>query len=113
MRAWLIKWSSVGDHAAVEHPIVTVLSARTGAQEIRKYVERRYIEETASFQEMLSYAKYNKPHEPPYPAQLTRGRIQCGHNPWLEANLVNDLRIEVAADGEDALKWEEPAPAQD
>ena len=67
MRAWLIKWSSVGDHAAVEHPIVTVLSARTGAQEIRKYVERRYIEETASFQEMLSYAKYNKPTNLAYP----------------------------------------------
>ena len=112
MRAWLIKWCWAGDYAAVDHPIVTVLSARTSAREVRRYVEQRYIEKTASLDEMLSYARYNCPQEPPYPAELEQGRIHCGHNPWIEASLVDDLRVEVGADGEEVLEWAKPDPAK-
>ncbi len=112
MKAWLITWSWAGDHAAVEDPVVTVLSARIGAEDVRRYVERRYIEATASLDEKLSYARYNQPQEPPYPAQLERGRISCGHNPWLEALVVDDLRVEKDADGEEVLKWTKPAPVR-
>ncbi len=109
MKAWLITWSWAGDHAAVEDPVVTVLSARIGAEDVRKYVEQRYIEECASLHEKLSYARYNHPQEPPYPAQLEQRRIHCGHNPWLDARVVDDLRVERDADGEEVLKWTKPA----
>ncbi len=105
MKAWLIKWCWAGDHAAVDDPVVTVLSARIGAEDVRRYVELRYIEECASLDEKLSYARYNRPQELPYPAILEQGRIHCGHNPWLEASLVDDLRVEEDADGEEVLKW--------
>ena len=105
MRAWLIKWRWEGAHAAVDDPVVTVLSARIGEKKIRRYVERRYIEKYASFEEKLSYAHYTRPQEPPYPAILERGRIHCGHNPWLEASKVDDLRVEADADGEEVLRW--------
>ena len=108
MKAWLIRWSWGGDHAAVENPVVAVLSARTSAKDVQWYVERRYIEATASPDEKLSYARYNQPQEPPYPARLERGRIHCGHNPWLEASVVDDLRVEADAEGKDVLKWKVP-----
>ena len=110
MRAWLIRWKWMGDHAAVADPILTVMSARTGAADIRNYVEQRYIEKNASLPEKLAYARYNQPQEPPYPAQVEQGRIHCGDNPWLEATKVDDLRVEEDADGTEVLKWDEPPP---
>ncbi len=112
MRAWLIRWNWMGDHATVADPIVTVMSARTSAEDIRKYVEQRYIEEKASFPEKLAYARYKQPQEPAFPAQLERGGIHCGHNPWLEATKVDDLRVEEDADGTGVLKWDEPPPVE-
>ena len=112
MRAWLIRWCWAGDHAAVADPIVTVMSARTSAEDVRKYVEQRYIEERASLPEKLAYSRYNQPQEPPYRAHHERAGIHCGHNPWLEARKVDDLRVEMDADGEEVLEWTEPAPVR-
>ncbi len=120
MKAWLITWDWGGDHA-VGDPVVAVLSARTGAEEVRRYVERRYVEKTASLPEKLSYARYNRPQVPPYPAEFDRiggvrvvHKIHCGHNPWLCARLVDNLRVEADADGNDVLRWTElPSPRSD
>ena len=105
MRAWLIKWCWQGDYAAVEDPIVAVLSARRSPEQVRKLVEQQYIEKTASLAEKLAYARYNQPQCPPYPAQVEDGRIHCGHNPWMEAALVDDLKVIAGADGDEVLQW--------
>ncbi len=117
MRAWLVTWEWMGDHAAQDESVVAVLSARTGPEEVRRYVERRYIEKTASLPEKLSYARYNQPEKPLYPAEFERvggvrffGWITCGHNPWLHARLVDDLRTEVDANGNDVPRWTEIRP---
>jgi len=70
MKAWLITWNWAGDHAAVDDPIVAVLSSRLGSEEVRKYVERCYIEHTASLDEKVAYARYNRQEPPPYPAEF-------------------------------------------
>lgn len=101
----------MGDHAVMADPVVTVLSARTNIKDVQSYVEQRYIEASASLDEKLGYARYNDPVEPPYRAQCGRGVIHCGHNPWLEAKKVDDLRVEVDADGKEVLKWGKPNPA--
>lgn len=111
MRAWLIRWRWAGDDAAVADPIVTVMSARIGAKEVRRYVEQLYIEATASLEEKLLYARYKQPQEPPYRAHQEQGMIHCGHNPWLEATKVDDLRVVMNADGEEKLRWTKPVPA--
>ena len=117
MKAWLITWKWAGDHAAEDDPVVAVLSARTSAKDVRKYVERLYVEKTASLAEKLSYARYNQPQELPYPAEFGQvgglryqGEITCGHNPWLHARLVDDLRIEADANGNDVPRWTEIRP---
>ena len=105
MRAWLVKWCWQGEHAAVEDPIVTVLSARRSSKQIQEYVEQRYIEETASLEEKLAYARYNQPQRPPYPAHIEHGRVHCGHNPWMEATLVDDLEVTADLNGNEVLQW--------
>ena len=63
MKAWIIKWDWAGDHAKVEYLIVAVPSARRSPKHIQRYVQQRYIEETASLAEMLAYTRYAKPEK--------------------------------------------------
>ena len=35
----------------------------------------------------------------PYKADIRNGRIHCGHNPFLYARVVSDLKIEITDDG--------------
>ena len=35
------------------------------------------------------------------------GEIECGHNPWLYARLVDDLTAEELADGTETVRWKE------
>jgi hypothetical protein len=58
MRAWLITWDWVGDHAAVANPIVDILSARTSLKEIRTHVARLYAREQLSWSERLELVRY-------------------------------------------------------
>ncbi len=109
MRAWLVTWEGRG-YPAEGGTVLTVLSARMSAKDVGGYVERRYIEATASPAEMLDYARYTRPVKPPHPAHHERGRIDCGPNPWLSARLVDDLRVEADADGNDVLRWAELPP---
>jgi len=88
MKAWLITWNWAGDHAAVDDPIVAVLSSRLGSEEVRKYVERCYIEHTASLDEKVAYARYNRQEPPPYPAEFAH---VCPRGPsqWQVTSLLS------------------------
>ena len=106
MKAWLVRWISASDG---DGPIVTILSARLGAETVRCRVEQLHTDLTASIQEKLRYSHYSQP-EPPPPARLEIGRdgrpcIHCGHNPFLMACRVENLRIESGKDGIDVLHW--------
>ena len=113
MKAWIIRWTWFGDHAAVKKPLINVLSARTGSEDVRKYVERYYASSEYSAAEQLEAAKYNKPSEPLYPAEYVTfdgvpftGHITCGHNPFVEAFLASV--IGTTDDGMDVV-WDEEA----
>ena len=107
MKAWIIKWSWIGDHANVNHPHVGIWSARTSAGKIREYVE----DKTQKYQlhEQLDQARYNKPQKNPYPAEFVgswEGNIACGHNPYLEAFLAEDISLAIDTAGEEVLSYE-------
>ena len=60
-------------------------------------------------------ARYNRPRKNPYPAEFAgkwTGAITCGHNPYLEAFLADDVRLIQTADGSEELgyKRREPPP---
>ena len=106
MKAWLVKWVSVSD----EDAFVTVLSASLDADTVRCRVEQLHTDLTGSIAEKLEYARYPNPAPLAYPANLSRlpdgsVRIDCGHNPHLEALRVTDLRVETNEDGSEVLHY--------
>ena len=110
MKAWIVKWSWVGDHVAVEHPVVAVLSARLSPNSVRRIVELHYLIASSTLAEHLAFARYNNPAPMPYPAEFERiegvvwegGVITCGHNPFLEAFKADNVKI---ASNEFGLSW--------
>lgn len=119
MKAWIIKWNWIGEHAAVERPVVAILSARLHPDEVRKRVEFLYTVKHPSLREQMEQARYNDPAKPPYPAKFSsrggvqyQGRITCGHNPFLEAYQVENLHLVTNDDGDDTPEWTPHAPKQ-
>lgn len=120
MKAWLITWETAGGAAAENH-IASILSARTGPEDVRKYVEQIYADSEYSLRERAEMARYNKPRRNnPYPAEFMRvtpkgprfrGQIMCGHNPYLYGRLVENIEIVDLADFESTITWDEiPIP---
>ncbi len=125
MKAWLVTWEWQGDHAAVEKPIVSILSARLSDETIRKHVEQLYADLKFSFSDRLHFVR--KPGENPNPAKfiikriivderdragpMRTGRIECGHNPHLLARKVANIKVQRDEQGDEQLCWTEiPTP---
>jgi hypothetical protein len=130
IRAWLVRWDWMGDHAAVEQPILAVLNWRLGVDRIRWLVEALYATKSYEPSEMLQWCR--RPEENPYKARLGTapfndgeaivqvpwtGEVICGHNPWIVARQVAKLRV-VRRPGplpgmfeDEGLAWEDlPRP---
>lgn len=98
--AWLVTW--VGTTGVPDDHVVAILNCRNSGGSIRNFVEQLFVTLQADTEMKLAYAK--KPKDTPYRASMTPfQRITCGHNPWLYARLVTDLK----AYGE-KLTWTEP-----
>lgn len=115
MKAWLVTWEWTGEHARVKNPIAMILSSRVSGKRVREMVEQIYVNATYILSERAAYAekKFN-----PYPAYY--GDIEsidyldviyCGHNPYLHARRVDDLRVEIDRNGKESMSWKErPKP---
>ncbi len=106
MKAWLITWDWTGDAAEVADEVVGVLNPRWADGRVAAIVEFLYSNTTANVSELAHYAK--KPSNNPYRAEIWNGRIHCGHNPFLYARIVSDLKIKNSADGKEQITWMEP-----
>jgi len=105
--AWLVTWEWEGNHAKRKQKIVAILNPRLGDGRIRDYVELIYSVLESHPLDQLQYARNSKNN--PYPAQFEiidgipwGGSIICGHNPWLHARKVRDLRANNGT-----VAWEE------
>jgi len=116
MVAWLVTWEWVGDHARMENKIAAILNYRLSPERAGEIVELIYVNEQFTLSERIAYAKSKGNN--PYPAQFDSihgvpwtARIICGHNPFLYARLVDDLRVEIDKSGKETLNWKErPRP---
>ena len=116
--AWLVTWEHCGDHARPKERVAAVLSPKLGAERVRELVEFLYLNATSSVEERIGFARDKGSN--PYHAQFGAvhgvpwtGQIQCGHNPWLFARLVDHLRAYRNEDGSEAVEWDErPVPSQ-
>ena len=110
--AWLILWEWIGDHAAVESPIVDIVSARKGDKYIKDYLQRLHDVKCLSLEERAATARFRNPHAPPYEPKLVfpvgyRGEYHCGHNPYLVARRVKNLVVgHDPATGEETVTFD-------
>jgi hypothetical protein len=69
MKAWLVTWEWVGDHAKVRDPFIAILSSRKSDRRVAEFVEYYYLLMTSSAPEIASLA--NRPRDIPYKAETT------------------------------------------
>ena len=104
MKAWIVRWEWMGEHASHEKPLIAVLSARCGVEDIKKFVERHYLVVTATASEQIEYARYRNPRDLAYPVGVSVGGvIHCGHNPFIVARRGKDVHV----DEDGYLVWTE------
>ena len=98
-KAWLVTWEWSGDHAQREQKVAAVFRPQLSGKRVRELVECLYSFSEYTPRERMAFGLGLSPN--PYPARFGtldsiswEGVITCGHNPWLEARLVDDLVID-------------------
>ena len=106
--AWLVTWEHAGEHAKPRQRVAAVLNPRLSGQKVLEIVELLYANEPYNPSERIAVARSRRSN--PYPARFGslegvpwEGEIVCGHNPWLEARLVRNLRAKPDSTGEEQL----------
>lgn len=110
--AWLVTWEWIGNHAKPKDKIAAVLNWRLSPERVARIIEIIYANEFYTLEERLAIAKNKKSN----PYQTRYGAIQgiplgdrlfCGHNPFLEARLVDNLHVVKDNEGNQELSWDE------
>jgi hypothetical protein len=118
VKAWLVTWEWIGDHAKREDKVAAAFDPRLSGEHVRELVELLYLAENLVLRERISWGRDKKRN--PCPATFMTfdgvpwtGQIHCGHNLFLLARLVDDLTVEKGADGGEEATWRErPRPGK-
>jgi len=109
MSAWLITWDCSGNHAKPRDRVVEILDPRLSSERVRQIVELLYHKD-APLSEKVDWRLRRR--QQPYPAESPsfhgvkwEGEINCGHNPWLRARLVDNLIIGTDENGRERASW--------
>jgi hypothetical protein len=101
MKAWLITWDWIEDHAKVGNPLIAIFSARKPTTFISDYIRQYYLMATSSASDIAYYM--NRTNRIPYKPN------NQGHNPWIYARVISSLKIETDDDKDiEILTWQEP-----
>jgi len=104
-RAWIVYRTGTD----INREVVTVLDSRKSPDRVAELVEQLYMVGNYTVCEKLHYA--TRKHDNPYPAKIEwidrRALITCGHNPWLEAKVVHNLKLAVNENGCQILTWDD------
>jgi len=109
-RAWIVTWQGTQEPAFPESKPVAVFNKRIGSNRIKEYVELIYSLACYSPEEKLRFAL--DPDSNPYPAKISMNEkdrqiyITCGHNPYLDARIVDNPKIEKNEKGQAKITWE-------
>lgn len=114
--AWLVTWEHAGAHAAPPERVAAVFSSRVSPLKILGCVEWLYANEVFDLSERIAHAKSRERFNP-YPARFGflegmqwEGEIYCGHNPYLFARIVDDLKVTTESEVDQAIWKERPKP---
>lgn len=110
--AWLVTWEWIGNHTKRKDKIAAILNWRLSPKRVAEIIEIIYANEFYTLEERLAIAK-NKTANP-YQTRYDdiqgipwEGRLFCGHNPFLEARLVDNLYVVKDNEGNQKLIWDE------
>lgn len=105
MKAWVITWET-GPHRRAPSPhVVAVLPSRLHTRRIEEFLSYLYINVRGSPEERVEYARSGRlplafqpqttgPMEPPFKVPRS-SEVAVGHNPWLHARVVENVRADV------------------
>ena len=105
LRAWLVTWEWAGKEAAVVDKVAMILDPRLSRQSVARIVELLYTHTTSGLGSLASYVK--RASRIPYRAETDgSSRLDCGHNPWLHAEIVSKLQVvEDSGTGLETVTW--------
>lgn len=111
MKVWLVTWESINQEDRIKNKIAAIYNPRWSSDRVELAVELLHAASQYTVGEQLQYANNKKFN--PYPAisQVSQGapfRITCGHNPYLEARKVSNLKVTLDAEGNEVVSWTEP-----
>lgn len=100
-KAWLITWESNGERIIPNNKkIISIRNSNISSENIKEFIEYYYASIAYSPLEMVEKFKKAKGNFNPYPAKYGSingveytGRITCGHNPYIFARIVSNLKI--------------------
>ncbi len=99
----------MGNHAAVEEPLIAVLSGRLSYKRVADFVKWTWASAQLTPEEWLDGIRNRKLAYEPHPGAIGavqwQGEMTCGHNPFVWARLVRNARVEVSGD-ERSLVWD-------
>jgi hypothetical protein len=102
--AWLILWDSSDKTKVPKDEVAAILNPRLREKYIAKIMELLYANAFYNYDERIGFAtrKWNS-----CPAQFNgwKGEITCGHNPYLEAFIVDDLRTITDENGKEKITF--------
>ena len=111
--AWLITWEHANsENSNTSGQVIAIRDGRSSSKKIKDFVEQHYIAVNYSLFEKMHYSSHRKDN--PYTAEyipLPDGvgwlaRIHCGHNPFIYARLVRNLRLYDDDEGGIVLDWD-------
>lgn len=116
LKAWLITWEWMGEHARPAKPVVAILDPRLSGARVAELVEFLYRCTSYTLLDQVNFfgrdraagyvAKYGEIGGVPW-----QGEVTCGDNPWLRARLVDNFRVEKDSSGQEHATWSErPRP---
>lgn len=119
-KAWLVEWQSPNGKLP-DNPIAAIFRPQLGGDKVKEYVDVLYAAAAYGAADKLDFMAHAS--ENPYPARFgtfTRedgltgpweGQVIAGHNPYLFARIVDNLRVGDGTyrDGSPKLEWDERA----
>jgi len=110
--AWLVTRHWIAEHPKWE--VAAILSPRLGGDRVREFVELLQVTSYFTLEEQLDM-KWPRYGRTPYPSRFGQtqageswnGEVFCGHDPYLHARVVDEVRIKRGAEGKETATWKE------
>ncbi len=91
--------------------VAAILNSRRSGERVREFVELLYVNKFCTLSQRMDWGRRRNPHLARFDTldgMLWDSRIFCGHTPpSLFARRVDDLSIEIDANGEEKPTWTE------